>query len=219
MPALAKLQSNRTIANKLVTAHPQEAGPLSYIHFIDDANRFVKHVFRRVSAATAADEDSDTRTELDSHADTCVAGANTLLVSDDNRMVSVHAYSGEYQPIPNIPVATVAMLWVHPATGQLYNLIVHEALYFGDRVEVTLLCPNQMRANGLQVEDVPRQFDPKSSHSIYVPDDKIRIPLTIEGVLSGFVCRKPTWEEYRDYPRGLDSKSQICCWQTSNGSS
>jgi hypothetical protein len=115
----------------------------------------MKHVFCFVSAATSADAYSDTQTELASHADTCVAGANMLLVSDNNRMVSVHAYSSEYKPIPNIPVATVAMLWVHPATGKGYILIDNEALYFGDQVEVTLLCPNQLRANGLKVDDVP----------------------------------------------------------------
>ncbi|KAI2502118.1 Reverse transcriptase (RNA-dependent DNA polymerase) [Fragilaria crotonensis] len=102
----------------------------------------------------------DTRTELDSHADTCVAGRNTLLVSDEGRQVTVHPYSGEYKPIPDVSIATVATLWIHPTDGQPYILIINEALYFGDRVDVTLLNPNQLRANGVTVEDVPASLIP-----------------------------------------------------------
>jgi hypothetical protein len=154
-----------------------------------------------VSASKPSGDDEDTRTELDSHADTCVAGRNTLLVSDEGRQVTVHPYSGEYKPIQDVSIATVATLWIHPTNGQPYILIINEALYFGDRVDVTLLNPNQLRANGVIVEDVPRQFDPKSSHSIYHPTAKLRIPLSLDGISSGFVSRKPIWwEEYEQYP-------------------
>jgi len=169
------------------------------VPFHSCTSRFVKHVFR-VSASKPSCDNEDVRTELDSHADTCVAGCNTLLVSDEGRQVTVHPYSGEYKPIQGVPIATVATMWVHPQNGQPYILIINEALYFGDRVDVTLLNPNQLRANGILVEDVPRQFDPKSSHSIYHPTAQLRIPLSLDGISSGFVSRKPTWEEYKQYP-------------------
>ncbi|KAI2493496.1 hypothetical protein MHU86_21046 [Fragilaria crotonensis] len=117
-------------------------------------------------------------------------GRNTLLVSDEGRQVTVHPYSGEYKPIPDVSIATVATLWIHPTDGQPYILIINEALYFGDRVDVTLLNPNQLRANGVTVEDVPRQFDSKSSHSIYHPTAKLRIPLSLDGISSGFFAKK-----------------------------
>ena len=178
----------------LGTSYVQEAGPSPSLCY-----RFVKHVFR-VSASKPNADDVDTRTELDSDADTCVAGCNTLLISDDGRQVTVHPYSGEYKPIQDVSIATVATLWIHPDDGQPYILVIHEALYFGDRVDVTLLNPNQLRANGVKVEDVPRQFDPKSSHSIYHPTTKLRIPLSLDGISSGFVSRKPTWAEYEQFP-------------------
>ena len=89
---------------------------------------------------------SDYRCELDSHADTVVAGANTLRVSDEGRQVIVHGYSEEFESV-TAPVTTVATLWDHPETGQPYILVMHEALYFGDQVGTTLICPNQLRAN------------------------------------------------------------------------
>ena len=92
----------------------------------------------------------------------------------------------------NIPVATVATLWINPSDGQSYILIIHQALYFGDRLNSTLLNPNQMRAYGTKVEDVPRQFDKNSSHSIFIPEKSMTIPLELDGVVSGFVSRKPT---------------------------
>jgi hypothetical protein len=139
----------------LGTSYDQEAGPSPSL-----CSRFVKHVFR-VSASKLNADDVDTRTELDSHADTCVAGRNTLLVSDDGRRVTVHPNSGEYKPIQDVSIATVATLWIHPDDGQPYILIIHEALYFGNRVDVTLLNPNQLRANGVKVEDVPASLIPR----------------------------------------------------------
>ena len=74
-----------------------------------------------------------------------------------------------------------------------------ESLYFEDRMGTTLICPNQVRANRIKVGDVPRQFDPLSSHSIFDPKSKMRIPLMIEGVASGFVSRKTTLDESEEY--------------------
>ena len=93
----------------------------------------------------------------------------------------------------------LATLWIHPETGQPYILVMHESLYFGDRMGTTLICPNQVSANGIKVEDVPRQFDSLSSHSIFDPKSKVRKLLSIEGVASGFVSRKPTLDEYEEY--------------------
>ena len=79
------------------------------------------------------------RCELDSHADTCVAGANTLLIAHDGRQVSVHPFSNDYTPMPDVQIGTVATLWVDPENGKSYNLIIHEALYLGD-----VLCEAQL---------------------------------------------------------------------------
>jgi hypothetical protein len=49
---------------------------------------------------------------------------------------------------------------------------MNQALYYGDRLKHTLLNPNQLRSNGLKVEDVPRQFDKRSTHSIIIPNAK-----------------------------------------------
>jgi hypothetical protein len=50
------------------------------------------------------------------------------------------------------------------SNGQVIIFVIHEA-HFGDRLEHTLLCPNQLRANGIGVFDVPRQLDRSSKHA------------------------------------------------------
>ena len=94
----------------------------------DEDHAYVKGIYRVASVNT-----SDSRCELDSYADTCVAGSNTLRVSDEGREVTVHGYSDELAPMIT-PVTMVTTLWIHPETRQPYILVMHESLYFGDRM-------------------------------------------------------------------------------------
>ena len=70
----------------------------------DEDHRYAKVIYH-VASVNA----SDPRCELDSHADTCVAGSNTLRVSDEGREVTVHGYSDELAMMIT-PVMTVATL-------------------------------------------------------------------------------------------------------------
>jgi hypothetical protein len=58
--------------------------------------------------------------------------------------VSVSPISDAYEAIKVILIATVATAWDDPATVDVFVLYIHEALYFGDRMSHTLLCPNQL---------------------------------------------------------------------------
>jgi hypothetical protein len=65
----------------------------------------------------------------------------------------------------------------------------------------SLLNPTQMRRTGLIVDDVAQQDDPESTHSIFVKDANLRIPLTLRGVMSGFTIRLRTMDEYTNLPQ------------------
>jgi hypothetical protein len=68
-------------------------------------------------------------------------------------------------------------------------------LYFGDRLGHLLICPNQLRAHGLIVDDTPKQLDPESQHAIVVKgSDAVKIDLELDGVISYFESTKPTAE-------------------------
>ena len=68
----------------------------------------------------------------------------------------------------------------------------------GDKLENSLLCPNQLCDNGLKVEDTPQQYAPDSSHSIYFPGEDICLSLFTDGYLSYIKTRTPTDEELGD---------------------
>jgi hypothetical protein len=136
--------------------------------------------------------------ELDLHADTCVAGPNTVVIEYTDQAVSISAFTNQLDVIKDIPIGTVATAYDDPRDGNTIILIIHQALLMHDIVESTLLCPNQLWSNGLVVDDVPLHLSPinhPSTHSIYLPDDDIRLPLELVGVISVLPTRTPTQVE------------------------
>jgi hypothetical protein len=96
-----------------------------------------------------------------------------------------------------VPVAKVGTAYDHPETGETYIFIFGQALYLGDKLEHSLICPNQARQNGVVVDDVPRHLshDEKSTHSLYFPDENVRLPLMLRGVISYLPTRYPSNHE------------------------
>ena len=82
----------------------------------------------------------------------------------------------------DIPIVKAAVAYDDPVTDETFVLIIGQALYFGDKIQ------DLLRANGVVVDDIPRHLSPNfsSSHSIYFPEEKIRIPLSLNGVISYF---------------------------------
>jgi hypothetical protein len=85
------------------------------------------------------------------------------------------SFLGFIQSIKDIPIAMVASAWDEPGTGDVTVLYIHEALYFGDKMSHTLLCPNQRRANGWKVQDMPKQLDMESAHAVIDPTGALRM--------------------------------------------
>ena len=83
------------------------------------------------SSATAHSSFNSGRTELDSHADTNIAGGNCLIMSYTGRLCDVSAYSDEYPPKKGVPIVSAATGYT-AADGANYILIVHEALSMPD---------------------------------------------------------------------------------------
>ena len=122
---------------------------------------------------------------MDSHADTSVAGEGFVLITEPLRFVSVAGFSPELKSI-KVPIGSAATTYVDAKHGKSYLLILHECLSFGNRLKQSLLNPNQMRMHGLIVDDTPKQFAPDSTHSIFDPLSTVRIPLSLNRVISGF---------------------------------
>ena len=91
------------------------------------------------------------RCEMDSHADTYVAGNNCIVLEYTGRYATVEAYSPDY-PSKRIPIATVATAYDCPTSSATFVLIINGALYFGESLKFSLLSPNQLRDNDVHVD-------------------------------------------------------------------
>jgi hypothetical protein len=69
--------------------------------------------------------------ELDSHADTCVAGANCIVLQETSQLVDVTAFSEQLDTVRNVPIVTAATAYDDPSTGVLYILILGQAILWG----------------------------------------------------------------------------------------
>ena len=125
------------------------------------------------------------RVELDSHADTCCSGRNTVLLEETTRKVNVRSFTPEHNSLDDILIGSCGGAYDCTETGETYLLVWHESLYFGDRLPVTLVNPNQVRAAGHRVNDCPTQFDQESSHSI-ITSCNLKIKLKMSGIISYF---------------------------------
>lgn len=90
-----------------------------------------------------------------------------------------------------------ALAYDDPMTGETFILMIGQALYFGEKLKHALLNPNQMRANGVIVDDIPRHLSPNHSptHSLFFSEENVRIPLELNGCISYFNIRKLTLHE------------------------
>ena len=138
-----------------------------------------------------------TTAELDSHADTVALGKRAYITTDTGHTVTVHPFTQGLKSINHVPVVTGALAYDCPTTLHTYILFFHQALHI-ERMDSHLICPGQLRANGVTVNDIPLgDLQPherdSTSHSIIATG--MHIPLKLEGTTSFFEVRTPTQEE------------------------
>ena len=152
------------------------------------------------------------RTEIDSHVDTSVVGRDTaLLIHDYKTPVHVQGYNEDVGERSNCRIISTVVAYNHPETGEVYMLVIHQAILIPDMPN-DLLCPMQLQDHGLPVNDKPKYMalNPTDDHHAITFRDHytqrgepLRIPLELHGVTSYFPSRKPTKDEYENTPESL----------------
>ena len=125
--------------------------------------------------------------ECDTNADTCCLGANFSILAYTRRTADVYAYDKAIAPIEGVPIVSGATAWTDPGTNQTYILIINEALFYGTKLDHSLLNPNQIRKFGIPFWDNPFDFD----RGLKI-DIQPHIPLTTKGTKIYFKSRVPT---------------------------
>ena len=133
---------------------------------------------RRVGKFEQVAHSSDPNTvswnEMDSHADTCVAGPNWRLLEYSGLYCDLQPFPDDYSATKNIPIGRCVSKFVHPETGKSVILDMPQALYFGNKLRHSLLNPNQIRHFGVSLCDDP--FDLHRPLGMSMPSDDFRNP-------------------------------------------
>ena len=95
-----------------------------------------------------------THNELDSHADTCCAGANWTPMLYTGEHCEVSNFLSTYGPVQEIPIVRCCTVWTSDE-GKEYLLVGNEMLWFGNTLADSLINTNQLREYGLLVKDDP----------------------------------------------------------------
>ena len=137
------------------------------------------------------------RCELDTHADTIVAGKNCVVLHYTGKVCDVEPYHDDYDSMKNIAIATGATAWQSPESGQCYILVFNEALWMGNHLTHTLINPNQLRHFGVHVQDNPTSKRPLS---IITSDTSFALEMQCRGTIISFESRTPTQQELSTCP-------------------
>jgi hypothetical protein len=107
------------------------------------------------------------RFSSDSYANTCVLGKGWTLWEGTGKVCDVLGFSDQLDAIQGIEIVTGATAWDDPDTRRTYVLKAGKLLWFGDKLDESLICMNQIRSRGHETDKIPLQFSKgKSIHGI-----------------------------------------------------
>ena len=133
---------------------------------------------------------------LDTWADSSVVGRHAYINSYvDGKSVTASGFASSLPSLNNIPIVNCTFAY-DGEDGQVYLLEVNNALYLGNEMEHSLLCPNQCEDNDIRIDLRPSRYYPDSpTASTLASHDGIVLPIHHKGPLPYLSVRHPTSDE------------------------
>ena len=144
---------------------------------------------------------NETTTDLDSHTGSPVVGDNTSILLYTNKTVCVSDFMKTLVDINKVLVIVAAVAYTDVVTGVTCLLVISNALYM-KRMEGNLIPPFMIRLTGHEVDEYHMFMCKKPStktHTISINDPELITPLSLKGISSYILNRKPTVEESKTY--------------------
>ena len=136
--------------------------------------------------------------ECDTNADTCCLGKNFVVLEYTQRVADVYAYIKDLAPILGVPIVSGATAWDDPTTEQTYILVINEGLYYGNKMDHSLINPNQIRDYGIPLWD--NAYDKFRNGELSIQLDDVKVQMRTQGTKILFESRAPTREELQECP-------------------
>ena len=73
-----------------------------------------------------------------------IAGTNWRIIEFKGDQVEIQPYNTEYKTDRNVPIAECATVWTNPRKGQERLFLADQMLWFGSRLDYSLLILNQI---------------------------------------------------------------------------
>lgn len=143
--------------------------------------------------ASRDQDDFESRTDLDSHANMVVFGKNAIVINNSGRHAEVSGFSPELKSLSKVPIVDAAIAYDCPFTMKTYILIARNALHVPS-MDHNLIPPFIMREAGIMVNETAKIHvkDPTvDHHCIHFIENDLRIPLSLWGIFSYFPSRRP----------------------------
>ena len=96
--------------------------------------------------------------EIDTNSDTCCFGSNFTVLKMTSRTLGVYPYDPSCKPFYNVSLVSGATTVTDIITGNLFIVVKNEALYYGKKLDHSLINPNQLICSETMVWGKP--FDP-----------------------------------------------------------
>ena len=156
--------------------------------------RIVSRIERTDAKLNFSNAGNVAKNELDSHTDTICAGNNCTLMYYTNRACDVMLFSDSYNAKTDVQIVTACTAYQCPKTGQVYILVLNEALWFGNKggMDHTLLNPNQL--GNYQIDIYNNPFDRTKDLHIDTQSD-LQIPLKTKETVIYVITWAPTRAE------------------------
>ena len=93
--------------------------------------------------------------ELDTNADKCFLGSNFMVLKMTSRTADVYPYNPSSKPLYNVPIVSGATMVTDSITVNSFIMVINEALYYGKKLDHSLINQNKLRFYETMVWDNP----------------------------------------------------------------
>jgi hypothetical protein len=162
----------------------------------NSANVSSSNTYRRIDLSEY-DLNNGCKLGLDTWADTSCVGKHAHIDSYiEGRTVTARGFASNLPSLDNIPIVNCSFAY-DTNNGKTLLLQVNNALYMGENMEHSLLCPNQCEDNDIRIDLRPSLYYPNEirASTLYCENNNIVIPIHHHGPLPYINVRRPTNEE------------------------
>ena len=148
------------------------------------ANDYINARVCDMNANDNKDENSDSCSELDSHANIFVLGQYCCIISSSGRHAEVNDFDREVGRMKIVAIVDTGVVYNCPYSMKTYPLIVRNALYVQLMMH-NLIPPFIMREAVLKVREIQNIYVKEPTvddHLIYFLDKSLQIALSLNGI-------------------------------------